>query len=69
MWVIKLNDKPITLWELRELEKAHWNLDSREYDQFLSARTRTAAINLYLHYAGFTWKERAAGLHCTTVCV
>lgn len=63
MFVITYRGKPATLETLYDLETLQGAAASRasneELNAYLTAKTRQRAKDIYVHYFGYTWEERA----------
>lgn len=66
MYVITYKGKPATLDTLYNVEQGpqpysagYHSLYDYELSSYLTNKTKRECINLFLHYFGFTWKERA----------
>jgi len=70
MYVLCFNGKTVTLADLerRERHSGAWQLEAAERRQLIAAPTPAGVRAIYVHYAGFTWRERAAGYTIETAC-
>ena len=66
MFVIVYRGKAATLEQLYEAEERQppFSMGSAELRSYLAAPTAQEARELFLHYFGFTWKERAPRIEC-----
>lgn len=64
MWIVTCNSKPATIRRLYIIEKRvpHWSTLDHEMQGYITAPSREKAIELYLHWFGFSWHERAKGI-------
>ncbi len=68
MWVITYKGKPTTLEKLYSLDGDYLHDHYKDY-QYIAAPTKAAAIDMFIFYRGFTWKERFKGVECQKVSV
>ena len=62
MYAITYKGKPATQRYLHLLEKKTCSVINE--DQYIAAPTKQRAVEMYLYYFGFTWKERPRGIEC-----
>lgn len=67
MWVITYKGKPAPLVKLHEAtmkDMGHppFYIDSIEEGAYLTGTSRRVTVDVFLHYFGFTWAERAKGI-------
>lgn len=68
MYVITYKNRPITLERLYALDNDVVN-DHNEDEMFLTAPSLAKVKALYIHYRGFTWRERNKGIEAKKVRV
>lgn len=68
MYAITYKNKPAKLIKLHDLNNEIVN-DHNEDNYFLVASTKKGAVQAYLYYFGFSWRERPKGIDCRKVAV
>lgn len=67
MYIITYKGKVVPLEVLYRVEQRqpHYSENQAVLNGCLSAQKKQDAIDLYLYYFGFTWRERAGGIDVT----
>lgn len=67
MWAVTFNGKPVTLQRIFDIEDrvAPWSVSSCHLQIYLTAPRKAQAVEAYLHWIGYTWKERLPGIDVT----